>query len=94
MAESGVVDIKVVGDRTHDHFAGIDTDTDFESALIAASEPFGITAHLILHRQRGVTGAHGMILMGKRRAEQRHDSIAQHLIHRALIMVHGIHHDV
>jgi hypothetical protein len=33
-----------------------------------------------------------MILMGERRPEQGHDPIAQHLIHRPLVPVHGGHH--
>ena len=33
-----------------------------------------------------------MVIMGKRRAEQRHDAVAHHLIHGAFVAVHGLHH--
>ena len=33
-----------------------------------------------------------MILVGERRAKQRHDAVAHHLVHRALVAVHGLHH--
>ena len=33
-----------------------------------------------------------MVLMSTRRAEQRHNPVAHHLIHRALVAVHGFHH--
>jgi hypothetical protein len=33
-----------------------------------------------------------VILVGQRRAEERHDPVAHHLVHRALEAVHGLHH--
>ena len=33
-----------------------------------------------------------MVFVGERGAEQRHDAVAHHLIHRALEMMHGLHH--
>ena len=45
-----------------------------------------------LHVERGVAGSHGMILMGQRRAEQRHDPVAHHLVHGALVAVDRLHH--
>src|SRR5262249_34950882 len=33
-----------------------------------------------------------MILVGEWRAKQRHDPVAHHLVHRALIAVNGLHH--
>ncbi len=32
--------------------------------------------------------------MGQRRAEEGHDAVAQHLVHRALEAVYGVHHGV
>jgi hypothetical protein len=34
-----------------------------------------------------------MVLVRDRRAEQRHDPIAHHPVDRALVAMHGIHHD-
>ena len=33
-----------------------------------------------------------MILVGERRAEQRHDAVAHHLVDRALVAMDGLHH--
>ena len=33
-----------------------------------------------------------MILVGERRAEQRHDPVAHHLVDRALVVMHRLHH--
>ena len=33
-----------------------------------------------------------MILVGERRAEERHDAVAHHLVHGALVAVDGLHH--
>src|SRR6266446_5982681 len=41
---------------------------------------------------RRVTGAHRMILVRQRRAEERHDAVTHHLIHRALVSMDGVHH--
>jgi hypothetical protein len=35
-----------------------------------------------------------VILVGHGRPEERHDAVAEHLVHGALIAVHGVHHDV
>ena len=45
-----------------------------------------------LHPQRGVAGAHRVVLVGDRRAEQRHDPVAHHLVDRALVVMDGLHH--
>ena len=58
-------------------------------------------AHLVggglhgrLHGQGGIAGAQGVVFVGNGRAKQGHNAIAQHLIHRALEAVHGVHHAV
>jgi hypothetical protein len=35
-----------------------------------------------------------MVFVGNGRPEQRHNAIAEHLVHRALVAVHGRHHRV
>jgi hypothetical protein len=39
-----------------------------------------------------MAGAHGVIFMGERGAEERHDAVTHDLVHGALVMVHGLHH--
>src|SRR5262249_39237509 len=48
----------------------------------------------VLHPERGVTRAHGVILVGKRGSEERHDPVAHHLVDRALVAMDGLHHDL
>ena len=58
----------------------------------AAPHLLGVLLDGLLHPERRVAGPHRVILMGERRAEQRHDPIAHHLVHRALVAVDGLHH--
>src|SRR5262249_48927373 len=46
----------------------------------------------VLHPESGIAGADGMVLVGERSAEERHDAVAHHLIDRALKPVNGLHH--
>ena len=45
-----------------------------------------------LHPERRVARAYGVVLEGERRAEERHDAIAHHLVHGALVAVDSLHH--
>ena len=53
-----------------------------------------IGLHGALHRQRGIAGPRGMVLMRDRGAEQRHNAIAQDLVHRPFVAVYGVHHQM
>ena len=46
----------------------------------------------LLHPERRITSAHGMILVGDRGAEQGHDSIAHNPVHGALVAVDRLNH--
>ena len=50
-----------------------------------------VAAQGCLYSQGGVTGAHGVILVGHGRPKQRHDAIAHDLVHRALVAMHRDH---
>ena len=52
----------------------------------------GIPADRLLHSQRGVTRAHGMIFVSERRAEQRKNAVAHDLIDRTFIAMDGFDH--
>ena len=51
-----------------------------------------VLAHPLLHAQGGIARAHGVLLMRDRRPEERHDAVAHHLVHRALVVVRGLDH--
>ena len=57
-----------------------------------AAQLLGVPAHRLLHAERGVAGAHRVVLVGDRRAEERHDAVAHDLVHRALVAVDRLHH--
>ena len=59
---------------------------------LGASDFFRMPPHRLLHSQRRIAGAHGVILMGERRTKQRHDPVAHHLVHRTFEVVHRFHH--
>ena len=59
---------------------------------VSAAHAVGVLLHRLLHPQRRVARAHGVVLVGQGRAEQRHDAVAHHLVDGALVPVHGLHH--
>ena len=52
----------------------------------------GVAADRLLHGQGGVAGAHGVVLVRERGAEERHDAVAHDLVDGALVAVHRLHH--
>ena len=57
-----------------------------------APDLLGVAPDRLLHAQGGVAGPDGVVLVGERRAEQRHDAVAHHLVDGALVAVDGLHH--
>ncbi len=53
-----------------------------------------VAADGVAHAQRRVAGADGVILERERGAEERHDPVAHHLVHHALVAMDGLHHDL
>ena len=76
----------------HHDLAGVEPDADLHVDALRAPQLLGVPAHRLLHAQRRVAGAHRVVLVGERRAEQRHDAVAHDLVHGALVAMHGLHH--
>src|SRR5262245_38799431 len=93
MAQSGIVHIEIVADRTHHNLARVQADADLQSQFFGLAESSPIASHLFLHGQSGVTGAHGVILVSQWCPKERHDSVAQHLVNGSFVSVNRIHHD-
>jgi hypothetical protein len=72
----------------------IEPDADAQLAAVGTAHLLGIPAQGRLHGQGRITGADGVILVANGGTEERHDAVAQHLVHRALIAVHRVHHVV
>ena len=59
---------------------------------LCAAELVRVALHRLLHPERGVAGPHRVVLVGERRAEERHDPVAHDLVDGALVAVDGLHH--
>ena len=92
LTNGGVVHAQVRADRADHDLAGVETDPDRKLDPVAAAYLLGVATHAGLQVERGVAGPDPVILVGDRRSEQRHDPVPHHLVHRALVAVHRLHH--
>jgi hypothetical protein len=92
LAHRRVVHAEVRADGPHHNLARVEPDADGDGHTRRASHLGGVAADRLLHPQRGVARAHGMVLVGEGSAEQRHDAVTHDLVHGALVPVHGLHH--
>jgi hypothetical protein len=88
----GIVHAQVAADRADDDFSRVEADPDLHPKAPREEHLVGVRFDGLLHPQGCVTGPDGMILVRQRRTEQRHDPVAQHLVDRAFVPVHGLHH--
>ena len=70
---------------------GVDADPDLYLDAVRSADLRGVALYRFLHGQGGVARPYCMIFVGQWRSKQGHDAIAQHLIHSALVAVHGRH---
>ena len=94
LAHRRVVHVQVAGDGAHDDLAGVQADADLDGGPVGSPHGVGVALHRLLHAQRRVAGARRVVLEGERRAEEGHDAVAHHLVHRALVAVNGVHHQL
>jgi hypothetical protein len=94
LAHRRIVHLQVAADRADHHVAGIEPDANLHFEAMARPQLGREAADRLLHAQRRVAGAHGVILVGERRAEQRHDAVAHHQVHGALVVMHRLHHSI
>ena len=92
LAHRRVVHVQAAVNRPHHHCPGIEPDADLHRHAMGALHLVAVAGHGLLHAQRRVAGAHGMIFMGNGRAEEGHNAIAHHLVDGALVAVHGLDH--
>ena len=91
-ADRGVAHVQAMLAHAQYHLAGIEPDADLDRHAMGTLDFVAVMAHQILHGERGARGAHGVILRGDRRAEERHDAVAHHLAHRAAILLDRLAH--
>jgi len=92
LADGRVVHAQVTSDRPDDDLAGVEPHADLHLQAVRSPQLVGVSPDRILHPQRGVTRADGVVLVGDRGAEQRHDAVAHHLVDGALVAMSRLHH--
>src|SRR5262245_9249126 len=68
--------------RAHDDLAGIESNTDLHAEAIAPAHFLGIALHRQLHAERGEACTQRVVLVGDGGAEERHNAVASHFVHR------------
>jgi len=84
--------VQVVVDGPHHDLTRVQPDADLHVQPLVPAQLFRVAADGLVHAHGCPAGAHRVVLVGERRAEERHDPIAHDLVHRALVAVHGFHH--
>ncbi len=92
LADRGVVDAEIAADGPDHDLARVQTDPDLHRHAVGAPDLVGVATDRALHVEGRIAGAHRVVLVGHRRAEEGHDPVAHHLVHRALVPVDGLHH--
>jgi hypothetical protein len=87
-----VVDMQVARDGADDDFPGVQTDANLREDAFLTAHALAVPLDGLLHSQRRVARADGMVLVGERRAEERHDSVPHHPVDGALVVMHRLHH--
>ena len=89
----GVVHAQVVADPPDDDLARVEAHPHRELEPALAPHVFGERAELARQIQRGRAGALGVVLVGDRGAEERHDAVAGVLVDGPLVAVDAVGED-
>src|SRR5262249_21780410 len=92
LAHDCVVHMQIVADGTDDDLPRIEPDSDRHRYPMSSLNLVCISRDGLLHSERRITRAHGMILVGDGRAEEGHNPIAHNPVHGALIVVDRLDH--
>jgi len=92
LTDRRVIHVQVRPDGTDDDRAGVEPHADLDGHPVRTEDTVPILRDGLLHPQRRVARPHRVILVGQGRPEERHDAVAHHLIHGALVVMDGVHH--
>ena len=93
VADGGVVHAQVVADAPHDHRSGIDAEPQPEIDTQLPPDLPAIAADGLVDGEGGVDGAERVVLQRDGGAEERHQPIAEELVHRALVAMDRLGHE-
>ena len=85
VADRGVVHPEVVADGTHDHEAGMQSHPEGQVYIAAGRHGHRVRLDRASDVERGQYRPARVVLVRDRRAEQRHETVAQELIDGALV---------
>src|SRR3989441_4442855 len=89
----GVVHAQVIADSADDDLAGVEAHPHREIEPALAPHVFGERPEVARQLERGGAGALGVILVGDRGAEERHDAVAGVLVDGPLVAVDTVRED-
>jgi hypothetical protein len=92
LADCGVVHAQIVPDRADHDFARVESGADLDRNALGLADLVRELRDRLLHPQRRVARPDGVVFVRKWSAEDGHDAVAHHLVHRALVPVNRIHH--
>jgi hypothetical protein len=92
LANGRVIQVEIIANRTDDDLARVQPHAHLDRHAVGPLDLGGILVHGCLHGQGGIACPNGMIFMGNRRPEQRHDAIPHHLIDGPFIAMDRGHH--
>jgi hypothetical protein len=94
LPHGAVVHAQVVPDRPDDHLARVQTDTELEWDSVAPPAVLAEARRRLLQLESRVARPNRVVLVAERGAEDRHDPVTHDLVHGALELVDGVHHDL
>jgi hypothetical protein len=94
LSHRGVIHAQIAADGPHHHLARVEPHADPRRDVVGAHHLARVAFQRFLHAEGGIAGPHRVILVGHRRAEERHDAVAHHLVDRALVAMHGFDHEL
>src|SRR3989441_4705228 len=89
----GVVHAQIVADSPDDDLARVEAHPHREIEPALAPHVFGERPEVARQLERGRAGALGVVLVGDRGAEERHDAVAGVLVDRPLVVVDAVRED-
>jgi hypothetical protein len=87
-----VVHVQVIVDAAHHHLAGIEPHPEVHRQAMRAPYLVTIAVQRGLDVERRIAGPHGVVLVGQRRAKERHDAIAHDLVDGSFVVMYSGHH--
>jgi hypothetical protein len=94
LPDRGIVHVQIAADRADHDLPGVESDPDLDGDPGSALDLLGVALDGGLHPERRVARPYPVVLVSEGRAEERHDPVAHHLVHRPLVAVDRLHHQL